>query len=180
MSQIVIISGAPGAGKSSVTRALCERYDRTVHIETDQFFAAIRMGLISPWKVESDRQNHMVSRAAARAATAYAEELFGVFIDGVIGPHLLQVYLRELAVTGLPVHFVLLAPSADAIVARGMSREDIMRVPPHLLRRGCETFREWGAFAGATIDNTALTADQAADLVMEACDRGAALVQAPA
>ena len=179
MSQIVIISGPPGAAKSSVARALCERYDRTVHIETDQFFAAIRMGLISPWKVESDRQNHMVSRAAARAAGAYAEDQFGVFIDGVIGPHLLPVYLRELAATGLPLHFVLLAPSVDAIVARGMSREDVMRVPPHLLRRGHEMFREWGAFAGVTIDNTSLTADQAADRVMEACDRGEALVQGP-
>jgi chloramphenicol 3-O-phosphotransferase len=180
MSQIVIISGPPGAGKSSVARALCERYDRTVHIETDQFFAAIRMGLISPWKAESDRQNHMVSRAAARAASAYAEELFGVFIDGVIGPHVLPEYLRELTATSLPVHFVLVAPSLDAIVARGTAREDTIRVPPNLLRRGYETFREWGSFAGATIDNTSLTAEQTADLVMEACERGEALVQAAA
>ncbi len=179
MSQIVIISGPPGAGKSSVARALCERYDRTVHIETDQFFAAIRMGLISPWKPESDRQNHMVSRAAARAASAYAEEMFGVFIDGVIGPHLLPEYLRELAIARVPVHFVLLAPSADAIVERGAAREDIVRVPSHLLLQGYEMFRAWGSFAGVTIDNTSLTAQQTADLVMEAYGRGESLVQSP-
>jgi chloramphenicol 3-O-phosphotransferase len=179
MSQVVIISGAPGAGKSSVARGLCERYDRTVHIETDQFFAAIRMGFISPWKRESDRQNHMISRAAARAAGAYAEEMFGVFIDGVIGPHLLPEYLRELAAVRVPVHFVLLAPSADAIVARGVAREDVVRVPPRLLRKGYETFRAWGPFAGTTIDNTPLTAQETADLVMEACGRGEALVQSP-
>jgi len=179
MSQVVIISGPPGAGKSSVARVLCERYDRTVHIETDQFFAAIRMGLISPWKPASDRQNHMVSRAAARAAGAYAEEMFGVFIDGVIGPHLLPEYLRELAAVRVPVHFVLLAPSVDTIVERGAIREDIVRVPPRLLRQGCEMFRAWGPFAGATIDNTSLTAEQTADLVMETCGRGEALVQSP-
>jgi adenylate kinase family enzyme len=35
MSQIVIVSGPSGAGKSSVCESLCERYDRTVHLETD-------------------------------------------------------------------------------------------------------------------------------------------------
>ena len=38
MSQIVIISGPPGAGKSSVAEALCERYDRTVRLETDDLY----------------------------------------------------------------------------------------------------------------------------------------------
>ena len=51
------------------------------------------MGYIPPWKPGSTRQNMMVSRAAARAATAFAQEQYGVFIDGVIGPsHLPDVH----------------------------------------------------------------------------------------
>ena len=51
MSQIVIISGPSGAGKSSVCEALCERYDRTVHLETDEFYRVrSAWATINPWK----------------------------------------------------------------------------------------------------------------------------------
>jgi gluconate kinase len=179
MSHVVIISGPPGSGKSSVAEALCQRYDRTVHLETDQLYASIRMGFISPWKPESDRQNHMVSRAAARAATAFAQDLYAVFIDGVIGPHLLPDYLDELRAATAPVHFVILRPSLDAIVHRGLHREDTLRVSEPLLRRGYETFERWADFAGLTIDNTTLSADQTADRVMDACGAGSCLVLTP-
>jgi chloramphenicol 3-O-phosphotransferase len=127
----------------------------------------------------------MVSRAAARAATAFAQELYAVFIDGVIGPHLLPEYLEELRPAAVPVHFVVLRPSLEEIVRRGTTREggDIvpgnMRVPEPLLRRGHETFERWGDFAGLTIDNSSLTADQTADRVMDACGAGACLVWTP-
>jgi predicted ABC-type ATPase len=91
MSQIVIISGPSGAGKSSVCEALCERYDRTVHIETDSFFEWIRMGRINPMAPKLRRPDGRTSRRPRRAA--YAEQRYGVFIDGVIGPHLLPIYL---------------------------------------------------------------------------------------
>jgi chloramphenicol 3-O-phosphotransferase len=118
MSQIVIISGPSGAGKSSVAESLCERYDRTVHIETDAFFEAIRMGRLNPMQTGSDRQNRMVTRAVARAATAYAQDLFAVFIDGVIGPHLLPIYLEELRPAGVPVQFVLLMSPLEETMRR--------------------------------------------------------------
>lgn len=184
MSHIVIISGPPGAGKSSVAESLCERYDRTVHLKTDELYASIRMGFISPWKPESDRQNHMISHATARAATAFAQDLFAVFIDGVIGPHLLPDYIEELAAAGVPVHFVILRPSIEEVVRRGKTRDDgpapaAMKVPEPLLRRGHETFEQWGDFAGLTIDSTSLTADQTADRVMDACGDGSCLVFVP-
>jgi chloramphenicol 3-O-phosphotransferase len=185
MSHIVIISGPPGAGKSTVAESLCARYDRTVHLKTDELYASVRMGFISPWKPESDRQNHMISRAAARAATAFAQELYAVFIDGVIGPHLLPEYLEDLRAAAVPVHFVLLRPSLDEIVRRGLTRVGAetapasMRVPEPLLRRGHATFERWGDFAGLTIDNSELTADQTADRVMDACGAGECLVLAP-
>lgn len=179
MAQIVILSGPSGAGKSSVAESLCERYDRTVHVETDQFFTWIRMGYINPMKPESNRQNVMISRAAARAATAYVDDLFAVFIDGVIGPHLLPIYVEELSRSHVPVHFVLLRPSLDETIRRVADRAPDRRLPLDHHRGLYEQFVAYGEFAGVTIDNTQLTAAQTGDLVMEACGAGRALVWRP-
>jgi len=179
MSQIVIVSGPSGAGKSTVAEALCERYDRTVHIETDLFFSAIRMGFVHPMQPASDRQNEMISRAVARAATAYAQDLFAIFIDGVIGPHLLPIYLEELRPANVAVHFVLLMPSLDETLRRVHPRQAERRMIEDEHRELHRQFEERGAFAGCAIDNTGLTAQQTADLVMEACGRGDCLVWDP-
>jgi hypothetical protein len=106
--------------------------------------------------------------------------MYGVFVDGVIGPHLLPDYVAELKRAQAPVHFVLLLPTVDEIVRRGLSREGVVRVPEGLLRRGHDTFARHGAFAGWTLDNSGMTAEQAADAVMEACGRGDALAWSPA
>jgi gluconate kinase len=177
MSQVVIISGPSGAGKSSTAEALCERYDRTVHLETDALFRWIRMGYVDPMKPASDRQNRMVARASARAATAYAEELFAVFIDGVIGPELLPVYLAELRPARVAVHFLVLLPSLDETLRRIVQRDPSHNMPQESHRALYAQFAEHGRFAGVLIDNTGLESRETADRVMDACGRGAALVQ---
>jgi gluconate kinase len=179
MSHIVILSGPSGAGKSAVAESLCERYDRTVHIETDEFFSWIRMGFVNPMKPESNRQNVMISRAAARAATAYAQDLYAVFLDGVIGPHLLPVYVEELRAANVPVHFVLLRPTLDETLRRVAGREAARIMPDALHRRLYEQFVAYGDFAGITIDNTSMTADQTGDRVMDACGAGECRVFRP-
>lgn len=179
MSQIVIISGPSGAGKSSVSEALCERYDRTVHIETDSFFDAIRMGRMNPMDPASADQNRMVTRAVARAATAYAEQRYGVFIDGVIGPHLLPIYLDELRAAAVPIQFVLLMPNVETTLDRVAPRDQKRQMPVAPHRELHRQFDAYGAFAGWTLDNSNMTAQQAADAVMEACGRGDALVWSP-
>ena len=179
MSQIVIISGPSGAGKSSVAEALCERYDRTVHLETDVFFGFIRMGFVDPMKPESDRQNRMLARVAARAATGYAADLYAVFIDGVIGPHLLPIYLEELKPAAVAVHFVLLLPAIEETLRRVQPRPSQRIMPDDGHRALYAQFAQHGAFAGIVIDNTMLDAQATADRVMDACGRGDAMVLPP-
>ena len=179
MSQVVIVSGPSGAGKSAACEALCERYDRTVHLRTDEFFASIRMGFVKPWEPASDRQNRMVTTAIARAASAYVEELYAVFIDGVIGPHLLPIYVDELARTRVPVHFALLLPDVEETLRRVDAREQA-RMPLDAHRRLHAQFVAYGPFAGCTIDNTRLSAQATADRIMDACGQGTCLVSASA
>ncbi|MEX0786367.1 MAG: hypothetical protein WD939_07020, partial [Dehalococcoidia bacterium] len=47
--QLVILSGPPNAGKSATAEALCERYDRMLHIEVATLRDFLRMGRLRPW-----------------------------------------------------------------------------------------------------------------------------------
>lgn len=174
MSQIVIVSGPPGAGKSTVCDALCERYDRTLHIETDDIYAWIRMGFMSPWKPGSMEQNLTVNRAAARAAAAFARERYGVFVDGVIGPAHLTEYARELRPAGVPVHFALLLPPLEEIIRRCDAREKRLDAAREMFERVYAIFI--ADLPGLRIDNTGMTAAETADAIMAACARGEAQI----
>lgn len=176
MPHVVIVTGPPGSGKSSVAEALCERYDRTVHIEGDAFFGFIRMGLVKPWLPESDHQNRMIARAIARAAATYARELYAVFIDAIVGPHTLPIFAEELSESGVQLHLALLRPSLEVTVRRGLTREPTVRLPEAQLRQMHAWYVALGDFAGCTFDNSDLSADQTADLVMDAVGRGDCLL----
>ena len=174
---IVIVSGNSGAGKSSACESLCERYDRTVHLETDDVYDWLRMGKIPPWREGSSEQNHTVSRACARAATAFAQQGWGVFIDGVVGPHILPDYIEELQAANVPVYYVVLRPSAREAERRANQRGERIMGPTALFERVQTMFD--GDLPGWQLDNTTLTADQTADAIMAACGTGEALVWSP-
>ena len=165
--------------------ALCERYDRTVHLETDDVFGWMRMGYVQPWKAGSAEQNHMISRACARAATAFAQRGYGVFIDGVIGPHLLPDYLEELREAAVPVHYAVLLPPIEVIVQRAEEREKVIaglarkragHAGEDMFARVHAMFSGAASLPGITLDSSGMTAAETADRVMEACGRGEALV----
>src|SRR5579862_8698553 len=108
---ILIVSGPPGAGKSTVARRLAQTWDGlAVHIPTDAFYAAILSGYVAPWLAESHQQNITVTQAIAAAAAAYAAGGYAVMLDGVVGPWFLEHYRRAATGAGVELSYVVLRP----------------------------------------------------------------------
>jgi predicted kinase len=123
--RIVIVSGAPGAGKSSIAHRLAvdSAADRAVHLHTDDFYAYIKTGFVEPWRPESQAQNLVVMNAIAGAAATFALGGYEVVVDGVVGPWFFVPWRAAAAGHGLDLRYILLMPDEATVVARGTARK---------------------------------------------------------
>lgn len=122
MGDLIVVSGPPGAGKSSVASHLVEMFDPSALVEGDSFFGFLRRGFIEPWAAGSNEQNEVVVEAAASAAGRLAVGGYTVVYDGVVGPWFLATFARA---SGEPrMHYVLLLPPEPTCVERVRRRTD--------------------------------------------------------
>ena len=133
--RILILTGPPGAGKTTVAALMAEVSDvQTVHLHTDDFYAAIKTGFIAPWLAESHHQNTTVSRAIAACAGVFALGRYLAIVDGVVGPWFLDVYREEARRKDLAVDYVVLRPNRADAVRRASERPNapLAEYPPHI------------------------------------------------
>ena len=64
---MIVVTGSPGAGKSTVAAALVARFEPSVLVVGHASFGFVARGAIEPWLPESHGQNDVVISAAAAA-----------------------------------------------------------------------------------------------------------------
>ena len=161
---ILIVSGPPGARKTTVARRPASTWGApAVHVPTDAFYSAILSGYIAPWLAESHAQNVTVTRAIAAAASAYAAGGYAVIVDGVVGPWFIDHYREAAAHAGADLAYVVLRPDRDTAVVRARDREEVPLAdyPAGLFER----FGDLGPYEPYAIDTTDLDVGAVADLV---------------
>ncbi len=110
MTQLIVVTGPPGAGKSTVAALVADQLPVSALVRGDDFFAFLRRGARAPWLPESDAQNRAVTQAAA-AATGHFARHCDVVYDGVVGPWFLPAFLAHSGVERT-TYVVLLPPLA--------------------------------------------------------------------
>ena len=163
---VLILTGPPGAGKTTAARVLAERSERAVHIESDRFFQFIRSGFVEPWRPESAEQNEVVMRVVAGAAAAYASAGYFTIVDGIVLPRFFFEPLRDaLREAGHEVAYAVLRAPLDVCLARAGSRDSQPLADPHVVERLWRDFADLGPLSAHAIDVDAEDPQAAADLL---------------
>jgi predicted kinase len=180
---VVVVTGPPGAGKSTVARLVAARFDPAVCIESDWFWKTVVRGFVPPWEPEADPQNRVVVRAFASAAAVMAAGGYGVVVDGIVGPWNLDVVTEQLEALDVDCAYFVLRPAREVALARATARVGEAGTDGHppLTDEGpilhmWDQFSDLGQYEDRVIDNTDLSADATADLIwreIHAQDRGA-------
>jgi hypothetical protein len=118
---IVIITGPPGAGKTTLASQLAASSQLGVHLVGDQVFHWIAGGYVQPWRPGTSRQNGTVISAIAAAAVQFADAGYDVFVDGIIGPWFLPHWLHTTG-RGRPTHYFVIRPSRQIAATRATGR----------------------------------------------------------
>lgn len=121
---VYVITGQLSAGKSTVARALLDRFGFGYHIDLDGIREMVTSGLASPlaWTDETSRQFALAIRASAAMARIYADAGFAVAIEGGIDPELIEDALLEVGLRDRMVG-VVLHPRLDVALDRNQSRQ---------------------------------------------------------
>ncbi|NKX88154.1 AAA family ATPase [Nocardia coubleae] len=117
---VIILTGPPGAGKSTVADAFARKLERGVHLHTDDFWHYIVAGAIPPYEPASARQNQTVMNVIAGAAFTYAAGGFTTVLDGIVGPWMLHHFRDH--TPGIALHYVVLRPGRDITLSRAKAR----------------------------------------------------------
>ena len=163
---VLIVTGAPGVGKTTAARILATRSDRAVHLEADLFFDFIRSGYVEPWKAESYEQNSSVMRIVAAAAAGYAAAGYFTIVDGIILPAWFLEPLREALVdAGHAVAYAVLRAPLEVCASRARRRDRTPLAESDVVEQLWLGFADLGRLESNALDVETTSPDQTADLL---------------
>jgi adenylylsulfate kinase-like enzyme len=123
-SPIFVITGQLSAGKSTVSKALLDRYPLGYHIDVDGIREMVTSGLASPleWTDETDRQFGLAIQASAAIARVYSDAGFAVAVEGGLDPAQVEMALEKHGLRDRMVGIVL-HPRLEVALDRNRTRQ---------------------------------------------------------
>jgi cytidylate kinase len=168
MASMTIISGGLGTGKTALSRALAQAESAGLHLLTDTFYLFPAHPL-DPTTEEAHAQNTTIMRAIGRAAAAFVEGGYTVFLDGVVGPWFLPTLLHAWD-TEIRVEYVILQATLAEALARVLRRDGpATQARVYTMH---EAFAELTGYARHSIETTGRSAEDVRTEYRERHHRG--------
>lgn len=163
---VLILTGPPGAGKSTAADLLSRRFGPGVHLRSDLFFDFVTAGFVEPWRPESQRQNEVVMRAVGEAAASYARGGYFVVVDGIVIPHRFLATVRDtVAAAGLDVAYAVLNGPLATCIERVADREGPDLSDPAVVEQLWNEFADLGEYGSHAVAIGSSTPAEVADAI---------------
>src|SRR5665213_2976691 len=119
---LLILTGPPGAGKTTVGAIIASESPHSACIQSDWFWTTIVNGHIPPWEPVADRQNRVMISSALAAARQMVAGGYSTVLEGVIGPWRFDLVRDELDACTAPVVYAVLRPDLEVCLTRAVRR----------------------------------------------------------
>jgi tRNA uridine 5-carbamoylmethylation protein Kti12 len=174
---ILILTGPPGAGKTTAAEVVAGRSARAVHLESDAFFHFIRSGYVEPWKTASHEQNQIVMRIVAQAGAEYAQAGYLTVIDGIVIPGWFFEPLRDaLHSAGHGVAYAVLRAPLSVCIARARDRKRGQLENVDVVKQLWQSFSDLGDLERNVLDLDGESPEAVAEILGERMADGSLLV----
>ncbi|MCG9894930.1 MAG: ATP-binding protein [Fimbriimonadaceae bacterium] len=121
---ILVLSGPPAAGKSTVALALAAAVERLVIVPVDDVRLWVKAGCcdtLDGWTEETEAQFRLAEEAALDVAERYSDAGFWAVVDHCRNPARLESLVRE-RLSGRPHLLAALQPPLEVLIHRSRTR----------------------------------------------------------
>ena len=168
---VCFITGPAGAGKSTVSKVLAEKFAKSAVIDVDYLRSMIVGGYVKPWphNEEAGMQISLGIKNSCSLANNFLEQGFSVFINGVVGTKDLKEYYDFFGTEKLKVF--LLLPSKEVLLDRFDKRgiDDALRTRTYELHNKFVLRKD--ELKWTVIDSSNQTMEETADFIFNELNR---------